>query len=313
VARGARAWIGPRWSRGLAGLAAAVVHPLAVVDQGARLAEGVSVGPFAVVGPGARLGKGTVLHEHCVVKGDTEIGEHCEIFPYSVVGAAPQDRKHDKDVAAKVRLGDRCVVREHATINGGSSAGEGVTSIGDSTLILTAAHVGHDCRIGKGVVVSNLVQLAGHVHIGDFAVIGGAVSLRQFVNVGRLAMIGGASAVDKHVLPYSLVLGNRATLDGVNIVGLRRKRVPYHQIKQLKVAFQTIREARLGGREDLASIVENLSRATAENAHHEESGLASLAEIYDFILGNAGRTNGGSVHEELYTWDPPRRRLGLTL
>lgn len=291
------------------------VHPLAVVDPGAELGAGCRVGPFAVVGAGVRIGAGSVLHEHCVVKGDTHIGEGCEIFPYSVVGSAPQDRKHESQVVAKVRIGRQCVVREHATINGGSSTGGGVTEIGDASLILTGSHVGHDCRIGNGVVLSNLAQLAGHVHIGDFAVIGGAVALRQFVNVGRLAMIGGASAVDKHVLPYSMVMGNRAKLKGVNIVGLRRKQISYEQTKSIKLALEEISQARSKSSKDLQSVVASMATSAASPKHSRESTqLASVFEIYDFVLGNAGATvNCNGQHGALYPWDAPRRRLGLVL
>ncbi|GBG26493.1 Acyl-acyl-carrier-protein--UDP-N-acetylglucosamine O-acyltransferase [Hondaea fermentalgiana] len=228
-------------SRGLASGRDPLVHATAVVEDGAHVGPGCSVGAFAVVEAGVRLEEGVQVKPHAVVTGDTVVGPGSEIHSFAVVGGPPQDRKHDPSLGpSKLRLGANCVVREFVTVNGGTALGGGLTAIGDNCLLLANSHVGHDCILARGVVVSNLVQLAGHVHVGAFATLGGACTVRQHVNIGRLAMIGGASAVDRHVAPFVLALGNRARLRGLNLVGLRRQKTASTEIAALREATNLI-------------------------------------------------------------------------
>ena len=200
------------------------VHPSAVVSPSAELAPGVVVGPHCTVGPGVRLLRGAWLGSHAVVEGRTTVGERCQIHSFACVGGEPQDKKHGRGTRGRseVVLAAECVVREHATIHAGTPAGGGVTTVGRGTLAMAGSHVGHDCRVGAGVVLANGVGLAGHVTVQDGAIIGGLSGVKQYVTVGELAMVGGGSMVDADVPPFLVASGNRAFLRGVNIVGLRR-------------------------------------------------------------------------------------------
>ena len=201
---------------------AAAIHQSAVVDPSARLGEGVSIGPFCTVGPHVELGEGCELISHAVVAGHTIIGPRTRIFPFASVGHAPQDMRY-KGEPTTLTIGHDCVIREGVTINPGTAAGTGKTIIGDRCFFLAQSHVAHDCRVGSNVVLTNNVMLAGHCKIGDFAIIGGGAGIHQYVRVGPHAFIGGLSGVENDVIPYGMVLGNRAYLHGLNIIGLRRR------------------------------------------------------------------------------------------
>ncbi|WP_457678870.1 acyl-ACP--UDP-N-acetylglucosamine O-acyltransferase [Thermovibrio sp.] len=212
------------------------VSPLAVVEKGAELDEGVVVEPFAYVGSKVKVGKGTVIKSGAYITGDTQIGKECIIFA-SHIGVEPQDLKY-KGEETKVIIGDRVKVREYATIHRGTEGGGGITKIGNDVLLMAYVHVAHDVQIGNGVIVANAVQIAGHVEIGDWAVIGGLTGIHQFVRIGSHAMIGGASAVHRDVPPFTVAQGNRAKLVGINIVGLKRRGFSREVIKALSTAFE---------------------------------------------------------------------------
>ncbi len=214
------------------------VHPLAVVEKGAELDEGVVVEPFAYVGSRVKVSKGTVIRKGAVIEGKTTIGENCEIFA-SHIGVVPQDLKF-KGEDTEVIIGNGVRIREYVTIHKGTEGGGGLTCIGDNVLLMAYVHVAHDVRIERNVIVANAVQIAGHVEIGEHAVIGGLTGIHQFVRIGKHAMIGGASAVHRDVPPFTVVQGNRARLEGINIIGLKRRGFTRETIRALTTAFEMI-------------------------------------------------------------------------
>ena len=187
------------------------IHPTAVIEAGAKLGKDVVVGPFCTVGKDVVLGDGVELISHVAVAGITKIGAKTKAFPFASIGHVPQDLKYHGE-PSRLEIGARTVIREHVTINPGTEGGGMLTAIGDDCLLMVAAHIAHDCRIGNHVIVVNNVLLGGHVEIGDFAVIGGGAAVHQFVRIGPHAMIGGMSGVESDVIPYGMVLGNRAHL-----------------------------------------------------------------------------------------------------
>lgn len=216
------------------------IHATAVVASGAKLGSDVRIGPFCVVGPEVEIGDGTVLHSHVVVEGRSRIGRQVEIFPFASIGHKPQDLKY-RGEPSELFVGDKTQIREHVTINPGTAGGGLVTRVGSGCLLMVGAHVAHDCQVGDGVIMANNVTLAGHVQIGDRTVIGGMSAILQFVRVGNNAMIGGMSGVEQDVIPYGLVMGERANLVGLNLVGLRRRNdLPRDQIQGLQQAFRSL-------------------------------------------------------------------------
>lgn len=213
------------------------IHPMAVVDPAARLGMNVEIGPFCTVGPDVEIEDGARLISHAVIDGNTRIGADAVIYPYVTVGMAPQDLKY-RGEPTRTEVGARCQIREQVTIHRGTAHGRGITRVGTDCMLMVASHVAHDCTLGNGVVVSNNVVMGGHVSIGDFAVIGGAAAIHQFVRIGRGAMIGGVSGVEADVIPFGTVLGNRARLASLNMIGLRRRGVSKTQVAQLRAAFR---------------------------------------------------------------------------
>lgn len=215
------------------------IHPTAVIDKTADIAAGASIGPYCVVGAGVKLEKGVMLHSHVVVDGRTRIGEGARIFPFASIGTPPQDLKY-KGEASALEIGRDCTIREHVTINPGTEGGGMVTRIGDSCLLMVGAHVAHDCQLGNHVLLVNNATLAGHVHIGDHAIVGGNSAVHQFVRIGAHAMIGGMSGVENDVIPYGTVMGERARLVGLNLVGLERRGFTKEQIHALRNAYRML-------------------------------------------------------------------------
>ncbi|MCC6718945.1 MAG: acyl-ACP--UDP-N-acetylglucosamine O-acyltransferase [Acetobacteraceae bacterium] len=213
------------------------IHALAVVDPTARLGMNVQVGPFCTVGPDVEIEDGARLISHVVVDGHTRIGADAVLYPHCTVGMAPQDLKY-RGEPTFTEIGARTLVREHVTIHRGTAHGRGVTRVGTDCMLMAVAHVAHDCQLGNGVIVANNVVMGGHVSIGDNAVIGGAAAIHQFVRIGRAAMIGGVSGVEADVIPFGTVLGNRARLASLNVIGLRRRGFSREQIARLRAAFK---------------------------------------------------------------------------
>jgi UDP-N-acetylglucosamine acyltransferase len=215
------------------------IHPTAIVAHGAELGPGVEIGPFCVVGPHVVIEAGVKLLSHVVVEGHTRIGENAQLFPFCTVGLAPQDLKY-KDEPTRCEIGARTLVREHCTIHRGTATGVGVTHVGDDCMLMAVVHVAHDCTIGNNVIIANNVVMGGHVSIGDHAVVGGSAAIHQFVRIGRAAMIGGVSGVEGDVIPFGSVLGNRARLAALNVIGLRRRGFDKASIQRLHIAFKAL-------------------------------------------------------------------------
>ncbi len=201
---------------------ATTIHPTAIVEAGARLDDGVSIGAYAIVRAGVSIGAGTDVGPHCVIEGRTTIGRDNRIFQFCSLGAVPQDKKYAGEPTELV-IGDRNTIREFCTFNIGTAQDGGVTRIGDDNWIMAYVHVAHDCRIGDHTQLANNATLGGHVHLGDWVIVGGLTGVHQFVKIGAHAFAGFASAVSQDVPPFMLVDGNPLAVRGFNVEGLRRR------------------------------------------------------------------------------------------
>nr|WP_073251260.1 acyl-ACP--UDP-N-acetylglucosamine O-acyltransferase [Shimia gijangensis] len=252
------------------------VHSTAVVADGARIAEGVEVGPLCVIGANVVLHKGVVLKSHVVVTGDTEIGEDTVVFPFSVIGEIPQDLKF-KGEDTRLVIGKRNRIREHVTMNTGTEGGGGLTKVGDDGLYMAGCHIAHDAIVGDRVVIVNSVAIAGHCVIEDDVIIGGLSGIHQWVRIGKGAIIGALSMVTNDVIPHGLVQGPRGKLDGLNLVGLKRRGVSRADITALRAAFQMMAQGE-------GAFQERAKRMG------EEFDSVYVQEIVDFVLGETDRS-----------------------
>lgn len=215
------------------------IHPTAIIEDGATLADDVIVGPHAFVGREVTIGAGTRLDQGVILEGNTSVGEQTHIFPYAVLGTIPQDKKYDGE-PSKLEVGSRNMIREHVTIHLGTQAGGGLTKIGDDNLVMAGAHVGHDCVVGNHCVLANYTGLAGHVIVEDYAILGGQTGVHQFVRVGAHCITSGGSKVGKDVPPYTIAQGYPARLRGVNYIGLKRRGFSDSTVKLLRQAYRAI-------------------------------------------------------------------------
>ncbi|MEM7641835.1 MAG: acyl-ACP--UDP-N-acetylglucosamine O-acyltransferase [Pseudomonadota bacterium] len=217
------------------------IHPQAIVEDGATVGEGVEIGPFSVVGADVTLADGVKIGSHAVVAGWTDVGAGSRIFPFASIGEIPQDLKYGGE-RTRLRIGARNRIREHVTMNPGTDHGGGETVIGDDGLFMAGCHIAHDCRLGDRVIVVNNSAVAGHCVLEDDVIVGGLSGIHQRVRVGRGAIIGAMSMVVSDVVPYGLVQGWRAELDGLNLIGLKRRGVPRADIQALRVALLTLKQ-----------------------------------------------------------------------
>ena len=194
----------------------AEIHPTAIVEKGAELADGVAVGPYCVIGPHVALAEGVKLQSHVVVSGITSIGPNTHVYPFASIGTQPQDLKY-KGEPSKLVIGANNIVREHVTMNPGTEGGGMLTEVGNNCLFMMSSHVAHDCHIANHVIMANHATLGGHVSIGEWAILGGLSAVHQFVRIGQHAMVGGMSGVEQDVIPYGSVMGNRARLAGLDV------------------------------------------------------------------------------------------------
>lgn len=231
----------------------AKIHSTAIVSPKAQIGEGVEVGPYCVIGDNVKIGDNTVLKSHVVIEGHTQIGKNNTIFPFASIGLAPQDLKFGGE-ESRVVIGDNNSIREHVTIHLGTKAGAMQTTIGSNNLLMVGVHIAHDCVVGNHVILANNATLAGHVVIGDHVVIGGLSALHQFVRVGRGAMIGGMSGVESDVIPYGLVMGERASLAGLNLVGMKRNNIARDEIHALRNFFKQLFSHENGGKNFIARL-----------------------------------------------------------
>jgi UDP-N-acetylglucosamine acyltransferase len=213
------------------------IHPTAIVAPGAILADDVVIGAYCIVGERVELGAGVRLMSHVVIDGRTTIGDGTRIFPFASIGFEPQDLKYRGEDSSLI-VGRNNTIREYVTMNPGTEGGGMVTRVGDDGLFMIGVHVAHDCQIGDHVIMANNATLAGHVVVEDFALLGGLSAVHQFVRIGRHAMIGGMSGVERDVIPYGQVMGDRARLSGLNIIGMQRQGFSREDIQGLRSAYQ---------------------------------------------------------------------------
>ena len=215
------------------------IHPTAIIEAGAGIAADVTIGPYCYVAAEVELGDGVALLSHVVVAGRTRVGAGTRIFPFASIGHQPQDLKY-KGEASTLVIGRNNIIREYVTMNPGTGGGGMITRVGDDGLFMIGAHVAHDCKIGNHVVMANNATLGGHVTVGDYAILGGLAAVHQFVRVGRHAMIGGMSGVENDVIPYGSVMGDRARLCGINVIGCKRRGFSRDEIHDLRAAYRLL-------------------------------------------------------------------------
>lgn len=253
------------------------IHPSAIVDPAAKLGEGVSIGPFCVVGPDVTLGDGVRLVSHVAVDGRTSIGPETVIYPFASIGHRPQDLKFHGEPSELV-IGARNQIREHVTMNPGTEGGGMITRVGDDGLFMMGSHVAHDCIVGDHVIMANNATLGGHVTLGDYVIIGGLSAVRQFVRIGSHAMIGGMSGVENDVIPFGLVMGDRARLAGLNLVGLERRGFKKDDIHALRAAYRML----FGPEGTFAERVDEVGRDFGERA--------LISDVLSFIRAKEARS-----------------------
>lgn len=252
------------------------IHPMAVIEPGAELADDVTIGPFCHVGGNVQLGPRVELVSHVAIGGVTVIGAGTRIFPFASVGLAPQDLKY-RGEKSRLEIGQDNIIRESVSINTGTEGGGMVTRIGDRNLFMLGAHVGHDCQVGSDTVFANHATLGGHVTVGDFAGFGGICAVHQFCRVGRYAYVGGMTGVEHDVIPYGMVMGDRARLDGLNLRGLQRRGFTAADIQALRQGFKFL----FG---DEGTFMERVAAAADRYAD-----VKPMMEILDFIRADSRR------------------------
>lgn len=216
------------------------IHKTAVINPGAKISPGVSIGPYSIVDGDVTLGDNVRIGSHCVITGQTKIGANCKIFTGAVIGSAPQDRKYSTDDNVYLNIGENNVIREYVTMNPGTLDGGGKTIVGSNNLFMAYAHVAHDCVIGNNCVMANAATLAGHVTLEDNAVIGGLSAVHQFVRLGRLSIVGGCSRVVQDVPPFAMVVGHPVKVIRTNAVGLQRAQIPEESVRLLNRAYKIL-------------------------------------------------------------------------
>lgn len=254
----------------------AIIHPSAVIEKGAIIGPSCRIGPFCMIGADVRLGAGVEVKSHAIVTNHSDVGDGTVIFPFACVGEIPQDLKY-KGEQTRLTIGARCRIREGATLNIGTMGGGGITRVGDDCLIMTGAHVGHDAQLGSRIVLANHVAIAGHCIIGDDVVIGGLSGIHQFVRIGHGAMIGALTMVTNDVIPYGLVQGPRGVLDGLNLIGLKRRGLDRADISALRAAYAALAASE-------GSLIER-ARALSQTSPTRE-----VREMVDFILTDSDRS-----------------------
>ena len=254
----------------------AVIHPSAIVDNAAELADSVTVGPYTVIGPHVRIGAGSTIGPHCVLEGRTTIGQDNRVFQFASIGAVPQDKKYAGEPTELV-IGDRNTIREFCTLNIGVPQAGGVTRVGNDNWIMAYTHIAHDCLVGNHTTLANNTTLAGHVELGDWVTVGGLTGISQFVRIGAHAMLGFASAISQDVPPFMLVDGNPLSVRGFNVVGLRRRDFSAARIAAVKAMHKLLyRQNRT--LDDARTAIEALATDTPEVAGDVALMLSFLAQ-----------------------------------
>ena len=246
-----------------------MIHKTAIIDSNAKVSKNVIIGPYSVIGSNVEIGENTEIQSHVNITGNTIIGKNNKIFPFASIGNHPQDLKFQGE-ETKLEIGDNNKIREYVTINPGTNGGGKLTKVGNNCLFMVSSHVAHDCFVGNNVILANNVAIGGHAHLGDNAIIGGNSAVQQFTRVGKLAMIGGMCGVVKDIIPYGIAHGNRSVLQGLNLIGLRRKNIANKEILTLREAYKEIFK-----NENLTKNLSNLSKKLSKNEY--------VSELIEFI------------------------------
>ena len=236
-----------------------MIHNTAIIDPKAKISSGVSIGAFTVIGPNVEIGENTIIQSHVSIIGNTKVGKNNKIYPFASIGNDPQDLKFDGEVT-KLEIGDNNKIREYVTVNPGTKGGGGLTKIGNNCLFMVSSHIAHDCLVEDNVILANNVPLGGHAHIEENVIIGGNSAVQQFTRVGKSSMIGGMCGVVRDIIPYAMVHGNRSILQGLNLIGLRRKNIPNKEILVLTEAYKEIFKD-----ENLTTNLKNLNQEFRKN------------------------------------------------
>lgn len=252
------------------------IHPSAVIEDGAVIGADCEIGPFCLVGADVVLGDRVVLKSHVVLTGQTEIGDETVVFSFAVIGEVPQDLKF-KGEQSRTVIGRRNRIREHVTVNAGTDGGGGVTRIGDDGLFMAGCHIAHDAQVGDRVIIVNSAAVAGHCVLSDDVIIGGLSGIHQWVRIGKGAIIGAVTMVTNDVIPYGLVQAPRGDLDGLNLVGLKRRGVPRSDITALRAAFQMLAQGE--------GTFQERARRLADDSDSDY-----VQEIVAFITGQTDRS-----------------------
>jgi UDP-N-acetylglucosamine acyltransferase len=256
----------------------ALIHPTAIIDPAAELADGVKVGAYALIGAGVQVGAGTEIGPHVVLEGPTTLGRDNRIHAHAVLGGAPQDMKY-RGEPTQLHVGDRNTIREFCTFNRGTTQDEGITRVGDDNWVMAYVHIAHDVQVGNRTILANNATLAGHVHIGDWVIVGGLTGVHQFCKVGAHAMTGFQSHVSQDVPPFMMVSGNPLGVHGFNVEGLRRRGFSRERIAQVKQMH------RLLYRDGLT--LEAARAAIAALRGSVEGGDADVSLLLDFLAASS--------------------------
>ncbi|MDX1563976.1 MAG: acyl-ACP--UDP-N-acetylglucosamine O-acyltransferase [Phycisphaeraceae bacterium] len=257
------------------------LHPTAIVDRNARLADDVQVGPYSIIGPKVTIASGTVIGSHCVIENRTTIGRHNRIFHHVQLGQEPQDLKY-RGEDAELIIGNHNDLRENVTVHIGTENGGGSTSIGSHNLVMVNTHIAHDCHVGDHCILSNNVMLAGHILIDDHAVLAGAAAITHYVTIGRYAFVGGVAGVVHDCPPFMVSDGHPARPRGVNLIGLKRNKFQDTTIDLLKRAYQG-----LWGSKREGSMGAALEKIEAEHGHDKV-----VMELIEFVRNATSSPNG---------------------
>ena len=256
--------------------ASADIHASAVIEPGAVIGAGCKIGPFCWIGANVQLAENVACLSHVVIRGHTQIGSETKIFSFAVIGEIPQDLKFNGEEST-LKIGQRTTIREHVTVNTGTQGGGGLTFIGDDCLLMAGCHIAHDARLANRIIIVNSAAIAGHVVIEDDVIVGGLSGIHQFVRLGKGAIIGAVTMVTNDVIPYGLVQGPRGQLDGLNLVGLKRRGVDRSDITSLRAAFQMLAQGE-GAFQDRAKRL------------GEETDSDYVQEIVNFVMGDSSRS-----------------------
>ena len=236
-----------------------MIHETAIIDSKAKISSNVSIGAYSVIGSNVEIGENSIIDSHVSIIGNTKIGKNNKIYPFASIGNDPQDLKFDGE-QTKLEIGNNNKIREYVTINPGTKGGGGLTKVGNNCLFMVSSHIAHDCFVEDNVILANNVPLGGHAHIEENVIIGGNSAVQQFTRVGKSAMIGGMCGVVRDIIPYGIAHGNRSVLQGLNLIGLRRKNIPNKEIMTLSEAYKEIFK-----NENLTENLKNLSQEYKKN------------------------------------------------